>query len=145
MISMPALMDRQRFQIHRDSARLGLACGEIENQFRNALEQAALSVVNALQEQGEREMKPPAESLFDNLAARVRKQDYISTGNLACEYRPDMIAIGKLKMGSKKLTARRRLQEILAEHVYGARVPVEELPVAVRRGIETGHERDCDF
>ncbi len=39
MISMPALMDRQRFQIRRDSARLGLACGEeIENQFRNALE-----------------------------------------------------------------------------------------------------------
>jgi hypothetical protein len=145
MISMPALMDRQRFQIRRDGARLGLACGEIENQFRSALVQAALSVVNALQKQGEREMKPPAESLFDNLAARVRKQDYISIGNLACEYRPDMIAIGKLKMGSKKLTARRRLQEILAEHVYGARVPVEELAAAVRRGIETGHERDCDF
>jgi hypothetical protein len=53
-------------------------------------------------------MKPPAESLFDNLAARVRKQDYISTGNLACEYRPDMIAIAKLKKNSKKLTAGRR-------------------------------------
>jgi len=61
MINMPTLMDRQRFQIRRDGARLGLVCGEIENQFRNALEQAALSVVNALQEQGEREMKPPAE------------------------------------------------------------------------------------
>ena len=131
--------------VRRDGARLGLVCGEIENQFRSALEQAALSIVNALQKQGEREMKPPAESLFDNLATRVRKQDYISTGNLACEYRPDMIAIGKLKKDSKKLTARRRLQEILAEHVYGARVPVEELPAAVRRGIETGHERDCDF
>ena len=45
---MPALMDRQRFQIHRDGARLGLVCGEIENQFRSALEQAALSIVNAL-------------------------------------------------------------------------------------------------
>ena len=94
--------------VRRDGARLGLVCGEIENQFRSALEQAALSIVNALQKQGEREMKPPAESLFDNLAARVRKQDYISTGNLACEYRPDMIAIGKLKKNSKKLTAGRR-------------------------------------
>jgi len=28
MISMPALMDRQRFQIRRDGARLGLVCGE---------------------------------------------------------------------------------------------------------------------
>ena len=45
---MPALMDRQRFQIHRDGVRLGLVCGEIENQFRNALEQAALSIVNTL-------------------------------------------------------------------------------------------------
>ena len=94
--------------VRRDGARLGLVCGEIENQFRSALEQAALSIVNALQKQGEREMKPPAESLFDNLATRVRKQDYISTGNLACEYRPDMIAIAKLKKNSKKLTAGRR-------------------------------------
>ena len=48
MISMPALMDRQRFQIRRDGARLGLVCGEIENQFRSALEQATQSVVNTL-------------------------------------------------------------------------------------------------
>lgn len=138
-------MDRQRFLVRRNNVLLGLACDGLITQFRRSLAHTLQGLVNTLQKQGEREMKTPAESLFDNLAARVRKQDYISTGNLACEYRPDMIAIGKLKMDSKPSTARRRLQEILAEHVYGARVPVEELPVAVRKGIETGHERDCDF
>ena len=80
-------MDRQRFLVRRNNVLLGLACDGLITQFRRSLAHTLQGLVNTLQKQGEREMKPPAESLFDNLATRVRKQDYISTGNLACEYK----------------------------------------------------------
>ena len=60
--------------------------------------------------------------LYDILANRVRSQDYQSVGQLAGQYRNRMENIGKLRPGSSSATAKRRMQEILNEHVYGVRV-----------------------
>jgi hypothetical protein len=82
--------------------------------------------------------------LYEILANRVRSQDYQSVGQLAGQYRNQMENIGKLRPGSSSKTAKRRMQEILNEHVYGVRVPQHELPLLVINGRITGGQRLYD-
>jgi len=82
--------------------------------------------------------------LYDILADRVRSQDYLSVEQLASQYRNRMEEIGKLRRGSSTATAKRRMQEILNEHVYEVRVPEHELPPLVVNGRLTGGQRLCD-
>ena len=79
--------------------------------------------------------------LYEILANRVRRQDYQSVGQLASQYRNRMEKIGKLRRCSSSATAKRRMQEILNEHVYGIRVPEHELPSRVINGRITGGQR----
>ena len=83
----------------------------------------------------------PDVALYDILADRVRSQDYPSVGQLASQYRNQMENIGKLRRGSSSATAKRRMQEILKEHVYEVRVPGHELPQLVIDGRLTGGQR----
>ena len=79
--------------------------------------------------------------LYEILANRVRRQDYQSVGQLASQYRNRMEKIGKLRRCSSSAMAKRRMQEILNEHVYGIRVPEHELPSRVINGRITGGQR----
>ena len=108
-------------------------------------------MIQAQQEQAFESMKKtfpqtpkPDVVLYDILANRVRSQDYQSVGQLAGQYRNRMENIGKLRPSSSYKTAKRRMQEILNEHVYGVRVPQHELPLLVINGRITGGQRLYD-
>jgi len=86
---------------------------------------------------------PPADAdvLADNIAACIRSEDYQSIRTLSERFRPQLEALGLIRSDSSPASCLRRFQEFCRRHVYGVRVPAQELPPLIRSGRETGGRR----
>ena len=89
---------------------------------------------------------PPAppdsrEAVANAIAARIKAGDYGSIHALAQEFAPRFVTLDLLRGDSQPETCRRRFQEFCERHVYGVRIPHEELPAQIRSGRRTGGRR----